>query len=199
VIGPLIGAEQVCGAVEQLMADWLPSITAEITEAGGPQLPLPTTYDMPSAEALRAGNADLPAIVVSSPGLTGTPVRDGDGMYRATWRVVVTVFARGDGYRNTADIVRGYALAIRTAVVQHPGWGDLPSEVVWEGEEYAALDAAAARTVGGAFVTFAVTVDDVTNAVAGPLTPPVPPNSLITTSVTASSTDLTVQHSEELA
>jgi hypothetical protein len=172
VIGPLVGADEICDAVESTLAAWFPSVAAEIAAGGGPVLAAPTSYDMPDAAALRAGNAEIPAVVVSSPGLTAAPARDEEGLYRASWRIVVTAFARGADYRDTARTVRGYALAIRTILLQHPSLGGFASELTWDGEEYAALDSAAARTIGGAFVTFTVTVDDVTDATAGPLAPP---------------------------
>jgi hypothetical protein len=192
VIGPLIGADEVCDAVEATLAVWFPSAVAEIAAAGGPALALPTSYDMPDAAALRAGNAVIPAVVVSSPGLASAPVRDEEGAYRASWRVVVTAFARGNDYRDTARTVRGYALAIRTALVQHPSLGGFAAELTWDGEEYAALDSAAARTIGGAFVTFTVTVADVTDATAGPIVPP-PATALVSPAdPTVTSADLLV-------
>lgn len=193
MIGPLISAQDVCEAVEATLIAWLPSVSAEIALAGGPTLPLPTTYDMPSAEALISGSAELPAVVVSSPGIIGVPERDEDMAYRATWAVIVSVFARGEDYRETAAQVRGFALACRVALAQHPSLGGFAAELLWAGEEYDALDARAARTLGAGYVTFNVTVDSVTDADAGPLIPPVAPASLITTGVQALTTALTVE------
>lgn len=192
MIGPLAGADEVCAAVERTLTTWLPSVTAEIAAAGGPTLPVPTTYDMPEARALSNGSAALPAVVVSSPGLVGAPERDEEGSYRASWRVIVTAFARGDDYRSTARAVRGYALAIRTALLQHPSLGRFAAELTWDGEEYAALDPAAARTIGGAFVTFTVTVDGVTDATAGPAVPPATAPFITPAGPTVTSADLRV-------
>lgn len=180
MIGPLISADDVCDAVEDTLVTWLPSVSAEIAAAKNVSLPAVTSYSMPDPQALRSGSAELPALVVSSPGLASPPQRDGEGMYRAAWTVVVSVFARGVDYRDTARVVRGYALAVRTSLLQHPSLGDFASELVWVNEEYDALDPAAARTAGGAFITVQVVVDDVTDAYGGPLIAPQAPASLIT-------------------
>jgi hypothetical protein len=190
VIGPLIGADEVCGAVETALVRWLPSVLAEVNAAHGLALAMPVTYDMPDPAALRNGTADVPTVVVSSPGLIGPPVRDEEGLYRASWRIIVSAFARGVDYRDTARNVRGYALAVRTALLQHPSLDGFAAELTWDGEEYAAVDSSAARTLGGAFVTFTVTVGDVTDATAGPNTPPDPLVSAAEPTVTV--TDLLV-------
>lgn len=192
MIGPLIGADEVCGAVETTLTTWLPSVLAEINAAHSTALTLPTTYDMPDARSLQSGSAEIPAVVVSSAGVTGTPERDPDGMYRASWTVIVSAFARGDDYRNTAQNVRGYALAVRTCLLQHPSLGGFASEVVWTGEEYAALASESARTIGGAFVTFTVTVDDVIDATAGPAAPPTTPTLISPDDPTVLTTELLV-------
>lgn len=178
MIGPLVSVDEVCEAVESTLTAWLPSVLAEIAAAKSLTLPVPTAYDMPDAAALRNDRAALPALAVSSPGLASPPVRDGDGVYEATWRVVVTAFARADSYRATARAVRGYALAVRTCLVQHQDLGGIAAHVGWVGEEYAALDSRVARTLGAGFVTFTVTVPGVSSS-RGPLTPPVPPASLL--------------------
>lgn len=152
----MIGVQDVCSAVEQTLIDNLPALLQELG------LVVPTSYDMPDADALRAGSAELPAVVISSPGLAEQPTRAEGPVWSAVWRIVITAFARGSDYRDTAANVRGYALAIRTALLQSPSLGGLSAGTDWVGEEYAALESRAARTLGGAFVTFNVAVDDVT-------------------------------------
>lgn len=177
MIGPLVGADDVCDAVRSTLVDWLPSVVREIQAVKqlDPPLGVPTATEMPTAEALEANQGmPLPAFAVSSPGLDDVPDRRGDGSYDATWVVVVSFFTRGSSYDDTAKRARNYATAARTALTQHQDLGGLATAVQWRDEDYAAISARDSQTLGGTFVTFAVGVDDVLNDRRGPVELPAP-------------------------
>lgn len=164
----LIGAHQVCTAVEGTLQAWLPSILATVA----PDLAAPVSYLLPSDEGFRRGEK-VPAVVVSSPGLSGTPVQDGDGVYRATWDVVVAVYVRGQDYEPTARAVREYVKACRWSLLTHSTLGGFASELAWTSESYEALERAQSRTLGGGYLGVTVTVADVMRLGESPGVPPV--------------------------
>lgn len=175
MIGPLVGADDVCDAVTATLTAWLPSVLAELQAVKPikPPLDLPASTEMPTPEALRAnGGIPLPAFVVSSPGVDDVPDRHGDGTYDAVWVVVVTFFTHGASYDDTARRARLYATAGRTAIAQHQDLGGFASSAQWREEDYAPIGDADSRTLGAAFVTFAVAVDAVLNDRRGPTDPP---------------------------
>jgi hypothetical protein len=157
-----LGADDVCDAVTATLIAGLPAALERNRAQGGLDLDVPAATDMPTEEALLEGaGLVLPSFVVSSPGLADQPVRHGDGTYTATWAVVVTVFAHGASYGDTARRSRQYAKAVRSALVLQQALGGIASGVEWTGEEYDRIDARDARTLGGCFVGFGVTLDDV--------------------------------------
>jgi hypothetical protein len=156
------GADDVCDAVVATVVAALPAFLERMEEHGGLRLSTPEATDMPSEEALLTGaGLVVPSFVVSSPGLAEPPVQHGDGSYTAAWVVVVTVFAHGASYGDTARRVRQYAKAVRACLVSNAALGGVATDVTWTGEEYDRIDAKNARTLGGCYVSFAVTVDDV--------------------------------------
>lgn len=185
MIPGLVTADDVCGAFLEALTAHLPAALVKVS----PDVPLdsPVAFSMPSEQALRNGD-NLPAVVVSSPGLSSSPERGETGVYTATWTVMVSVFARGDSYESTALHVRRYAAALRAAVLTDPSLGGLASELVWAGEEYDSLDAAKSRTIGGGFVSFDVRVDDVMRT-SEPLTAPVVPEPV---AISVTSTQATI-------
>lgn len=174
MIGPLIGADDVCEAIEATLTTWMPSVLAELHAVGKPSLPVPATYEQLPDEATST-TAQFPAVIISSPGLADTPERHGDGSYTLCWAAVVSFILRQGSYRATAKAVRVYATAVRTAVEQH-GVDIAGSQVTYTDENYARLPSAAARTLGMGHVAFEVIVPNAMNDSEGADAPPTPPD-----------------------
>lgn len=171
MIGPLIGADDVCEAVEATLRLWLPSVLDEQEASGRPRLSDPATFEQLPDEAAST-SAKFPAVIVSSPGLTGQPMFHGDGTADAVWSVVVSVITRGAGYRDTASTVRRYCTALRTTLTQHSDLGGLAEYTLWLDESYARLPNEVARSMAMGHVGFAVKVPAVLNVLLGPDSPP---------------------------
>jgi hypothetical protein len=172
VIGPLIGAADVCAAVQTTLGTWLPSvILEEAAYTGLDALPTVATFEQLPDESAST-TAQFPAVIVSSPGLQGSPERHGDGSYTAEWQIVVSFILRSNSYTTTANLTRRYAVLVRTALAQHPTLGGFAESTTWTDEDYARLASNVARTLAMGHVTFTVRVADVLNDQDGPTTPP---------------------------
>jgi hypothetical protein len=174
VIGPLYGPAQLAASIEAQLRTWLPSVLRELSEAHGLDLAEPEAFELVlTAEAVR--HVDRTTIAVAVPGLTRTPAMGRDGLYDATYGVIVSVYTRpatGD-YAGVLRAASGYAVAVRTALLQHR-----PVEVadlIWTAEDVipVAGDALSTRTLGLAVVEFDALVPGVADERAGPLHPPV--------------------------
>lgn len=160
---PLLSADDLCTAAEAVLKEHLQALA---TSRGLENIR--TWEQLPTLEALTTAN--LPAVAVSSPGLTKPAVRRSAG-YDATWRIVVGAFARGDSFTETAARVRDWAAVIRQVVLQHPTLGGVATGVEWVGEEYVERpERSTARTLGGCAVVFDVTAHNVIDA--EPYVPP---------------------------
>lgn len=170
MIGPLIGADDVCEAMEDTLTTWMPSVLTELAAIGKPELAAPATYEQLPDEATST-TAVFPAVIISSPGLADTPERHGDGSYTLCWSIIVSFIIRQKSYRTTAKAVRVYATAIRTAVEQH-GVDIADAQVTYTDENYARLPSSAARTLGMGHVAFEVIVPNAMNDTNAPAEPP---------------------------
>lgn len=160
---PLLSADELCTAAETVLREHLqPLATSRGLEK------IRTWEQLPTLEALTAAN--LPAVAVTSPGLTKPASRRSSG-YDATWRIVVGAYVRGTSFIETAGRVRNWAAVIRQVMVQHPTLGGVSTGLEWVGEEYIERpERSSARTLGGCAVAFDVTARNVIDS--EPYVPP---------------------------
>ena len=152
--GRIVTADDGCQRVEAVLREHLPAL-AELADLR----PVVEWQQVPTEEALTAAN--VPAVAITSPGLTEPPTRDIRGV-NATWRIGVGIIDRGADYQDTARRTRTWAALVRTVLLQHLA-GDLVREVAWVGEEYALRpESTSARTLGAAAVALDVSVRTVT-------------------------------------
>lgn len=163
----IVDTDEVCLAIERACTRWLPSVLATLA----PALALPASHVLPDPEAFTDSD-DLPSLVVSSPGTSELPVRDGDGTYTTTWEVVVTVYVRGEDHDDTRRATRSYGKAVRVAVLQDGDLDGLALDVLWTGTATEPIARTSERTLQAAAVRFAVTVHDPTPLPLSPLSPP---------------------------
>lgn len=173
MIGHVTTADEVCGAAEDTLRAWLPQMLAAIAEQQGippANLRTPRSWEqLPAPPTLRDLPTDqLPGLFVSSPGLAAAPTIDGDGDYSALWTVSVFVADRGASFRETQQLVRAHAAAVRTVLTQQPTLGGRVNGTSWVGEDYARLGEPGARTIGACVVDVAVRVSRSHNIYAVP-------------------------------
>lgn len=192
-LGPFVGISHVRQAVKATLERWAPFYLAEANRQTG--LELPPFNDFVNEPLTAPGTvSEAPRYVVSVPGTLGAPTRKGDGTYRAVFDVRVELWMWGADYQDTEDKLGFYAIALRELLVQQPSLGGLAESVVWRGERYAqAGPPTAFRTWGQSSLQFAVTVDGVVNAFAGPASPPLDPTATPTSGPRVTSTSVTVQ------
>lgn len=185
-IGPLIGGAHVVSACEQTLQRWLPPTLADLNDAYGLQLPAPAEYRMvTTAEAVQMVTDAVVSVV--SPGLVREPQRRSNGLWTASWSLVVAGYVRDTEYALTLRAASLYGVAIRTALMQHPSLGGLASALDWVAEDVLPVNAEdrSARTLAQATVEFTVTVDSVLDDRAAPSTATSSSGPLVTsTSVT---------------
>lgn len=193
-----VTADDVLGALEQVMVDHLGETLDLMNDARDTAYPMPdpatwNQYDDPDSLA----PTHVPTLNFSSPGLAEGFTKDAAG-YTGTWICVVTVFARDPGgvntERATASAVRFYAAAIRDTALRHGTLDGLADGLDCTGEEYAVFDTAVAKSFGAGFVELEVTVPNA--VVLGPASG-ANPIGLPAGAFTALTTDVTVSPMED--
>lgn len=183
IYGPIVGGDDVEAAVLTTLQTWLPAYLAEVSRRDGRDanaLPAPKAWITDDeADSFMGGNGQLPAVVISCPGLADKAVKDGGRNYRAPWAVIVGVIVKADTQENTHKLARLYAKALRWIMVQKGDHAGFARGTTWEDEEYDYGQEDDGRTLAAARVTFEVEVADVASGLGGPLTVPADPYALV--------------------
>lgn len=138
-------------------------------------IPRPNSY-LIAEDVEREGTDQLPTVVVVSPGLNGDqPLADGEGNYRAWWRIGVGIFASAATRTDTKRLVRQYGLILRMIMLQKQSLGKRADGVKWVDESYDDnFDFVDEQTISAGVVEFDVEVANVVNRWAGPVGLPDP-------------------------
>lgn len=185
--GPIISAFEVEHALVACVRIWIRDYLAEMERQRGQAVEgMPPFRSIVVAGSPEKWPEDqLPALLVSSPGLAETGTRrglevHGDGGYVARYRVdaVSEVSARGN--RQGLRLARVYAAAVRALLVQQPlrAASKPPPwlrRVDWVGEDFTLRDWTVDRTRAAGRVAFVVEVADVMTRGLGPRAPTYPP------------------------
>lgn len=156
----VVTADDLCAAVEStLKAHLFPLVKAlELDKSLGLK-EIKEWQQLPDLAAI--ATAAVPAIGITSPGLTDRPTRRAYG-YDATWRVAVGVYERGGSHHETAKRVRTWAALVRTVLTTHTSLGGVATSLRWVGEDYAEhRQRDKARTLGGCAVSLDVGASNV--------------------------------------
>jgi hypothetical protein len=180
--GALVSASDVELAFVALGRKWIADYLAEVERQHGMPvgtLPQPRAWII-SADVEKMPEDQTPAVIVGSPGLTEAPQADGQGVYSASWRVLLGVHLSARGNDNALRLVRLYTLALRALAVQQqlidPELAVM--RVDWRDERYDVLASIDDRTVCTGVVELAVSVYEITSRHAGPLEPLLSPGDL---------------------
>lgn len=178
VYGDFVTATDIEELILANLRLWLPSYLGEVgAHAGKARADLPgiKTWGAPQGDLNTRPENTFPHLAVVSPGTDSAPTVDGEGTYRASWQLEVTVIANATGFAATDRLSKAYAAAVTLAMVQqHPG---TPVErISWLGDTYDDLPSNpdSDRSLVAATSRFSVIVSGVMNREAGPLEPAAP-------------------------
>ena len=113
----------------------------------------------------------IPGVLVVSPGLVPPPTRDGDGNYRARWRVDLGCLCSARTQQQSHEQAQLFLAAHKAIVAQRPSLEGHADGVTWLDESYSVLDYDDTRSLYAGYATLTVEVDDVLTTLAGPVTP----------------------------
>lgn len=121
--------------------------------------------------------ANLPAIVVLNPGMSGrnTPKQEGDGTFRVWWSLAVGVFVSANTRADTMKLVREYTAIARTIMLQKQSLGGFADGTTWLDESYDDnFPFSDDQTISAGQAVFEIEVAGVVNRFAGPVGAPDP-------------------------
>lgn len=176
IFGPMVSGGDVEGWVLDLCRRWFGTYLSEVERHHGIEagtLARPRAY-VPAQTYDKWPEDQLPALMVLSPGVAELPLKEGDGRYRAAWLISVGVLCSTRTQGETHALAMHYALALRELLLQRPSLDGHAAGTIWRSETYNELDYDDQRTLGGGSVEFAIEVENVAQASAGPLTPDEP-------------------------
>lgn len=179
VFFPIVDGSQLEDAVLQTLQDWFLTYTREFEiQRGIPRdyIPQPRSWVV-ADNGEREGADQLPSIVVVSPGLTGEPLMDGEGNFRAAWIIGVGIFVSARTRSDTSQLSRQYAAIVRAILLQKASLdGSVNVSMMrWMDESYDDnFQFTDEQTISFAQITFNIEVYGVVHRFKGPVGPPDP-------------------------
>lgn len=190
VYGSLVTAPEVEAAITFVIEERIKEYVARIerhTAGWGDDARKPESIALPKSFITRNDQDHwpeemLPSVVVTAPGLADTPKMEGDGTYRATWRVGIGVVVGASSIAKAEELAKLYGAAVRELLIQNPGLEGFSEGVIWEDERYDEIPNQDNLNVAAAAEIFAVEVRGVANRRGGtavtPDDPYIPPDDL---------------------
>ncbi len=171
-LGDMLATDEVERRVMAHVQAWTPTCVAAIESKYGLAMrALGTVQSWDRASEFETFDEATPtSVLVVSPGMTGPPVRDGEGKYRATFEVVLGVLVESTTSPEARDLVGRWARAMSLAMTR-PGLEGVHGAARWMGEEFDVIPFEATRTMAAARIPFEVEFEDVLETWAGPTEP----------------------------
>lgn len=205
IYGPLTSNWHVERALIAHLKTWQETYLAEIerqNEIDARKLPVFRSWEAVD-QIEKWPESRLPACVIVARGITDRPRREGDGRYRATYRVEAiavagTTHPGEDGQSRSDMLANLYAAAILGAVMQHQSLSGFAEGVTWlqTAARPLALDDER-RTLAASGHLFGIDVHDVLDARGGPAEPPDDPYAVPADWPTVEATEITVEKPNE--
>lgn len=171
VFGPIFVATKLEEAVIDTLIKWMPlylPMVEDIMGRNAGDLPLPRTYTTRRIFT-KFPEDQLPTVIVVSPGLDTEPKEEGDGNYRAKWRMHVGCVVSTSDLIETNVVSKIMGAAMRAAMLQHASLGGVACGMEWSDEYYDPLpDDDTTRSLGAVALSFRIEVDEVVNWQKGP-------------------------------
>lgn len=176
VFGDIKTGDDVEDAVEATLRLWFRTYLNEIElQKGVPSLNLPAPRSYTNHNEFTTFPEDqLPQCVIISPGMAGPPKMEGDGTFRAFWRLGIGVVNSAKDAASTNRNSKWYAAAVRAIILQHRSLGGIAQGVKWELESYEEGPVESERTLAVASCEFIVEVEGVVDSGQGPAVPEPP-------------------------
>lgn len=174
VFGNILVASQLEEAAINQLAEFIPTYLREIERQLGiaiNQIPRPEVFTNRNSFDYEPGEK-FPKVVVISPGLADTPIADGNGIYRAVWRLGVGVALAAPTEPIGNLWVKAYGAAVRKILIDKQGLGGLSVAIRWENEQYEDMPIPDLNQLfKSAAVYFQVDCNDVSTKWSGPDNP----------------------------
>lgn len=171
--GPLVTNVDVDDAVLDMLKQWMPTYLAQTERERGQSIgrfkrPEEASYAS-TLEDDEFPDHKLPAIFVTSANTTGQPDKDGDGLYMASWNVVVSSVVRGRRANEARWIAAMFEGAVRRIMVQQAM--PINGEIRWTATNVAPVKdpTPANRPLAAGIGTYVVYVDHVLQEGVGPI------------------------------
>lgn len=181
IFGNIVTAHDLEHAVKDTLKEWFPEYLAEIerqSDVPGLNLPSPRSYEH-RVEMSNFPEDQLPQCIIVSPGMASAPMMEGNGSYRAFWKILIGIVNSAKDKESTARNSKLYAAATRAIILQHRSLGGFTSGMVWDGESYEHGPVEAERTLAVCSLEFTFEVESVASERGGPIEhaedPEVPP------------------------
>lgn len=173
--GVILPASRIEIAAKALIAEWYDDYILEVARVLGlatDYFPLIDKGEILSlAEFEQEGRSyRSPTFIVTSPGVEGTPVQEGDGTYRARFLLGVGMLSIVPFSPDRAgDSAKAMAAAVRSMFLQHKSLGlDFVLGMTWLGESYDDRQTPDDQTMSEAYLRFSIDVIGVADALTIP-------------------------------
>jgi hypothetical protein len=175
----ILVASEIEEAVINTLQMWFPTYLREMERQLGlakGTLSAPVNYTNRNSFDAEVGEKDLPKVVVVSPGLADTPLPQGQGRYRAIWRLGIGVAVSASTEQLANMLTKSYGATVRAIILQQQQLDEsIPGvvEITWIEESYDDLDIPdQIMLYKAAAIYFHIDVENVVSKWAGPEPPP---------------------------
>lgn len=179
IFDPISVGTDITTAVIDTLRKWMPTYLQEIELQLGRQrglIPPPRFYTTRN-RFINYPEEQLPLCVVVSPGLTEAPTKTGDGCYSGWYGLGVGFVAQARDDVTADFLAKVYAAAARAILLQNQDMGGGVAGTEWIDEIYDdEITGDENRTLKASYVLFRVYVENIVNALAGPISPNADPD-----------------------
>lgn len=177
IFGTIRSGIELEAAAADTMALWMPTYIRELERQYGRTLgliPPPRMYT--NRNRFEAFPEDqMPLCIVVSSGLVDTPLKEGDGTYRAWFSLGVGFLASAKDEDAATFLSKFYAAAGRAVLLQKPSLGGFASGTEWIDETYDdEVITEDERTMKATYLIFRVLLDKLVARYGGPVEPVAP-------------------------
>jgi len=178
IFGRNLSKKRVEMDVLDYLKEWLPSYISEQEqqeELGRGFYPEIVSWTRTNQDIEKFPEDSLPAVVVVSPGMAEEPKKDGRGIYRVKWTIILGIIFSGNDYESTMDGASDITAAARLCMLQGQtlnksvGYGYRGVDLIAERfDDSPPLAGGMNRTVGVGSLLFTVDSANVVSVNAGP-------------------------------
>jgi hypothetical protein len=177
IFGQILSTDQLEDHAVQTLRTWFPTYLNEIElqrAITGLDLPPPRSYEVSDELTDMPDPAQLPAVIVISPGMNVPPTMEGDGHFTGYFTLRTAVANSASDRSSTRRNNKIYTAAARAILLQKKSLGDWCSGVQFLNERYDEGEDDRGRTFAVGTLEMVYAVPGIVNARYGPAVP-IPP------------------------